>query len=310
MPSVDVMIPNYNYGRFLTECVESVLAQDVDDLAVTIIDNCSTDDSVAVAHALMARDQRVRLVENPRNLGAQASFNRAIDLATRDYMMILCSDDVLAPRMLRKAVDAMLRRPEAAFAIGEPATLDAPPLALAGGDRPARSRVIAGAAFIDACCRNLGNRLALGALLVRTRVQRETGHFSAELPYTDDLEMALRLAMRGSVVWFDRPLGLRREHPCQMSNEAFPAEFARLAAREAAFAAFFRRDGKNFPSARRLSQRVALRLARAAVGASVRHLRRGLFKPALDLLAYFVKLLRVAALASVGPASAASVARR
>ena len=61
MASVDIIIPNYNYARFLPACVESVLAQDVRPLRILIIDNASTDDSVAVARgARRQRHQRSR----------------------------------------------------------------------------------------------------------------------------------------------------------------------------------------------------------------------------------------------------------
>ena len=51
MPSVDIVVPCYQHGRFLRDCVESVLSQDV-ELRVIIIDNASTDDSVSIAQDL------------------------------------------------------------------------------------------------------------------------------------------------------------------------------------------------------------------------------------------------------------------
>lgn len=56
MASVDVIIPNYEYGRFLRDCVTSVLRQNIEALRVLIIDNASTDDSVEVARALARED--------------------------------------------------------------------------------------------------------------------------------------------------------------------------------------------------------------------------------------------------------------
>ena len=68
MKSVDVVIPNYNYGRYLRACVDSVLSQDVEKLRVLIIDNASTDDSPEVARELAAMDPRVELRLRETNL--------------------------------------------------------------------------------------------------------------------------------------------------------------------------------------------------------------------------------------------------
>ena len=59
MPSIDVAIPNYQYARYLRQCVQSVLSQDVRDLSLLIIDNASTDDSVAIARQLASKDSRI-----------------------------------------------------------------------------------------------------------------------------------------------------------------------------------------------------------------------------------------------------------
>ncbi len=75
MHNVDIAIPNYNYGRFLRESVESVLSQRGVNVRVLIIDNASTDDSAAIACQLAAEDSRVELCLRERNLGPHASFN-------------------------------------------------------------------------------------------------------------------------------------------------------------------------------------------------------------------------------------------
>ena len=97
MPSVDIVVPCYQHGRFLRDCVESVLSQGVEQVRVIIIDKPSTDDSVSVARDLAREDARVEIVAHPRNLGSHASFNQGIDLASADYVMVLCADDILSP---------------------------------------------------------------------------------------------------------------------------------------------------------------------------------------------------------------------
>lgn len=117
-PSVDVVIPNYNYARYLRVCAESVLSQDMEKLRLLIIDNASTDNSVAVAREIAAADPRVELLLRPVNKGPHASFNDGIDWAGADYFVLLFADDVLTPGALQRAVSLMQHDRTIAFTYG------------------------------------------------------------------------------------------------------------------------------------------------------------------------------------------------
>src|SRR5262245_8621798 len=95
MPSVDVFVPCYNYGRFLRECVGSVLAQPGVEVRVLILDDCSTDDSAEVGRALAASDPRVEYRRHATNRGHIATYNEGIDWAAADCTMLLSADDLL-----------------------------------------------------------------------------------------------------------------------------------------------------------------------------------------------------------------------
>src|SRR5690606_12815177 len=112
MASIDVAIPSYNYGRYLRDCAESVLAQEGVDLRVLIVDNASTDDSPRIAREIAASDRRVELCLRQHNLGPHASFNQGIDWAKADYFAILCADDLFPPGALAPAVTIMEQNPD------------------------------------------------------------------------------------------------------------------------------------------------------------------------------------------------------
>ena len=76
MASVDVFVPCYNYGRFLRECVESVLSQGGVDVRVLILDDASSDDSREVGRALAAADPRVEYRRHAVNRGHIARTTR------------------------------------------------------------------------------------------------------------------------------------------------------------------------------------------------------------------------------------------
>src|ERR1700747_2325541 len=119
MPIVDVLVPNYQYGRYLPECISSILDQGVRDLRILIIDNASTDDSVDIARELATKDSRIELRTRPKNLGFQASVNEGIDWAASEYFMVVCADDLLPAGALPRAIDIMEKHPELSFAYGK-----------------------------------------------------------------------------------------------------------------------------------------------------------------------------------------------
>ena len=288
MASVDVVIPNYNYARFLPDCVRSALAQDVDDLRVVIIDNASSDNSVDVARRLADEDPRVELVCHETNKGQNGSFNKAIDLARADYFMILCSDDLLAAGALSRAVDFLEEHPEAILAIGPETNVESH--LSRSNDGPVSWDIVDGEQFIEKCCRLLGHGFGFGAMLVRTGAQKEAGHYSASLPYTDDLEMLLRLAHLGAVAETDAPLGVRREHETNMSKLYCNTKIRDLREREAAFRGFVMSEPSDVRSPSPLLPLARRCLAESAYWSAVSHMFRGRASESLELFRYGFRL--------------------
>lgn len=108
-PRVTVLMPVYNGAPFLTEAIQSILIQSFTDFEFLIIDDGSTDDSVAIIEAF--KDSRIRLVNNGRNLGLVASLNRGLDLASGDYIARMDQDDISTPERLTRLVSFMDANP-------------------------------------------------------------------------------------------------------------------------------------------------------------------------------------------------------
>ena len=289
MSSVDVFVPCHNYARYLADCVASVQCQGIADLSIVIIDNASTDDSVAVACELAANDPRVSVICHSSNLGAQASFNEAIRRASADYMLILCADDLLVPGALPLAREALEQEPGAVMAIGADLKLRNGELVGAVPPRPLTPKLKTGEQFIEECCQTLGFTLALGAVLVRTDAQKTVGEYRHSLQYADDLEIALRLARHGAVIEFAGALGVRREHEGQMSASLFGSDLARLAERTAAFE-WFLNDCAPSPRTVRWRGTAMRRLAETAFWTGISLLARGCPGAALEMIIYGMRL--------------------
>jgi glycosyltransferase involved in cell wall biosynthesis len=107
-PLVSVVIPTYNYARFVSEAVDSVLAQTYPSLEVVVVDDGSTDDTREV---LARYGDRIRYIYQP-NAGLPAARNTGIKAARGEFIGLLDSDDVFHPRKFELQMRYMLAHPE------------------------------------------------------------------------------------------------------------------------------------------------------------------------------------------------------
>ena len=107
-PLVTVVVPNYNYGRFLRAAIDSVLAQTFTDREVLVVDDGSTDDSL---HVLRSYGNRIRWIVQP-NSGQSASRNRGIAESRGRFIALLDADDVWLPEKLARQMALFEHRPD------------------------------------------------------------------------------------------------------------------------------------------------------------------------------------------------------
>ena len=106
-PAVSVIIPAYNRAATIERALASVVEQTFGDFEIIVVDDASTDDTVAVCHAL--GDSRLRVVQRTINGGAAAARNSGIREARGDLIAFLDSDDSWLPEKLAKQVSEMSR---------------------------------------------------------------------------------------------------------------------------------------------------------------------------------------------------------
>lgn len=98
MPRFSVCIPNFNYAHFVGRTIQSVLDQTYQDFEIVVVDNASTDDSVAVIEAIQS--DKIKLHVNRYNVGFAPNLQKATEPATGDYIILLSSDDLMLPHAL------------------------------------------------------------------------------------------------------------------------------------------------------------------------------------------------------------------
>lgn len=113
MPAVSVLMTAYNREAFIVEAIESVLASDFTDFELIIVDDASTDNTVAIANKYVAIDSRVIVFVNQQNLGQFANRNLAASYARGKYLKYLDSDDKINRDGLNVMISSMEKFPEA-----------------------------------------------------------------------------------------------------------------------------------------------------------------------------------------------------
>jgi glycosyltransferase involved in cell wall biosynthesis len=241
MSTVDVVIPCYNYARYLEQCVDSVLSQPGVDVRVLIIDDASSDETLQVGQNLVNADSRVAYRRHTKNKGHIATYNEGlIGWATADYIVLLSADDLLSPGSLSRAVGLMESDPNVGMVYGSTFHFECEADIPKTDPGNFGSRRWTGGEWLQLRCRAGYNVITSPEVVVRGSVQRAVGGYRPELPHTGDLEMWLRVAAVSDVAYISRvPQAFYRVHSKSMMRTIHSGSILDLHQRKAAFDSFF-----------------------------------------------------------------------
>ncbi|AUM75889.1 glycosyltransferase family 2 protein [Paracoccus jeotgali] len=100
IPKISVIVPLYNTERYLTKCLESIMAQTLREIEIICVDDCSPDKSAELVSQFAKQDKRVRLIRHDQNAGLGGARNTGIINAHADYVASVDSDDFIEPDFL------------------------------------------------------------------------------------------------------------------------------------------------------------------------------------------------------------------
>lgn len=213
-PAVSVVIPAYNRAASIKVSIESVLRQSYADFELLVVDDCSTDATVAVAAGIA--DPRIRLLANPRNMGAGGARNTGLAAARGTWVAFQDSDDEWLPSKLEKQM-ARLTAPGAPYVAAYCGMLILGGLDPRPGARletryvpdPAIARVDG-----DILVSLLGtNLISTQTLVARRDLLERIGGFDEATTPIEDWDCVLQLAQLGPIAFVDEPLVLQRFSP-------------------------------------------------------------------------------------------------
>jgi len=270
MSRVDVVIPCYNYGKFLSDCVAGALDdQPGTDVRVLVIDDASQDDSGETARKLAAADDRVEVIVHPVNRGHIATFNEGLlDWADGDYCVLISADDRLTPGALRRAADLMDAHPEVGFVYGDVVSFsDGEELRTARTtSRP--PTIWSGHRWLEQRFRDAHTCVFSPEVVMRTSVVHQVDGFNPDLYHTSDVEMWMKLAVLADVGFVHADQAYKRRHADMMSGVV--DDLLHLNQRRAAYEAVLKRYGDVLPNTPELSDAVHRELAKEALWVAAR----------------------------------------
>ncbi|MCW3476929.1 glycosyltransferase family 2 protein [Limobrevibacterium gyesilva] len=242
---IEVVIPAYNAARFLRETLHCVAAQTVRPGQVTVVDDASTDDTIAVAQACAAelRDRiAIQVLRNAGPRGPSAARNTAIRQSSAACIALLDADDILAPghhatllRALDAAKDAVLGFGDSTVFKGQSAFDDAAMLVesffAVSGVAALPATAIApgcftlGEGMFTALLRN--GVFGTSACLFRREAALAAGLFDETMMQCEDTDFFLRLALTGRFVFSRDVVTHKRVHDDNLSHERHKLAFCR-----------------------------------------------------------------------------------
>ena len=258
-PTVSVIVPCYNYGEFLADCVQSVISQAGVNTEVLIIDDASTDRSPLVAAELAARHPNVEARVHPENHGHIATYNEGVQWATGDYLVLLSADDLLVDGALDRSVSVMERHRNVGLTYGRARGFSGPPPTELSEPGNPKVEIVSGRRWFERVCQDGENAIAAPEAVVRTSVHHQVGGYDARLPHSADLELWLRIALHSDVAQIHGNHALKRSHGGSMQAVQFFDPVPRLKQREDAFLIALEHYKAHFGDHERLSRHGAKR---------------------------------------------------
>jgi len=223
-PEVSVVMAAYNAGRWIAESLASVAAQDLDSLSleVVVVDDGSSDDTVAVARRVLAEAGLTHVIIEQSNSGPSVARNAGLARARGAWIQFLDADDLLAPSKVSRQLQAARLAPPATGAIfSEFSLLTSPgidgPWVVGPLIRP-RPDPVDPLSILHA-----DNFLPLASQLMRREAIAAVGRFPDDRLLVEDVWLVFRLAHAGYLLRFEelgQPGYLYRRTPRSLSARA------------------------------------------------------------------------------------------
>ena len=206
---LSVLMTSYNRQNFIVEAIESVLASTYKNFELIIVDDGSTDETVNIAKSFAAKDERIKVYVNKKNLGDYRNRNQAAAYAKGEFIMYVDSDDKILADGFERCIAAMQQFPQAGFGMqfnetGRSPFLLSPKLAI-------RQH------FFKAPCLMIGP----GGTILRRSFFEAIGRYPVKYGPANDMYFNIKAAAAGPILLLPFTFNYYRIHEGQEQNNKY-----------------------------------------------------------------------------------------
>lgn len=218
-PLVSVCIPAYNNAAFISEAIESVLAQEFKNFELLVIDDCSTDGTAEIVASYGAKDSRIVFLKNESNLGMVANWNRCLKEARGEYIKYIFADDMFScTDAIERFLQPLMTDMTVALVASSRNIIDDESRTLKVLGHFRDGAVIDGKVLIQRSLCEQRNRIGEPTVVMFRKSQALRG-FDPRYSQLVDLEMWVYLLEQGRFVFIEKPLTSFRVHPDQQTQK-------------------------------------------------------------------------------------------
>jgi glycosyltransferase involved in cell wall biosynthesis len=202
-PEISFCLPVFNATGAIERCLKAILAQTVPSREILVVDNCSTDDTVAKARAILQDVPNARVVVNDKNLGRIENWNRCLELAKGRYLRFAMVNDVWLPGSAELLLNVAHAHPEAVMicsrarfvteVVSNPEPMSTNP----------SIQIFKPIELLKHFCAESKNDTdSLNTILFQTKVIRDNRlSFRTDIPFWSDFYFVIQMSAHGPVVY-------------------------------------------------------------------------------------------------------------
>lgn len=213
IPKVSVIMSVYNGARYLQAAIDSILQQTFNEFEFIIVNDASTDNSLAIICEYAKSDRRIRLVENEENIGLTRSLNKGLGIAQGKYIARQDADDVSLPERFEKQVATFEKHPDVVLVSCDMDVIDGHSNFVRRDVRSAESMWVK---WLLIFYNHIGGH---SQVMFRRETALQLGGYANDFRYSQDYEFWCRLSTAGDIVILPDVLHNQRLHNQRITSQ-------------------------------------------------------------------------------------------
>lgn len=201
---ISIVLPVYNGAAHMANSIESVINQTYQNWELIIVNDCSTDDTLALAESYQGKDSRIRVISNEKNLKLPLTLNAGFAEAKGAYYTWTSDDNMYRPEALRRLAQELERDSSCAMVYSDFTNIDADGNVIGPGILRDPEKIV------------LGN-VCGACFLYRAEAAKEAGTYDANLFLAEDYDYWMRIYRVGEIRHIREDLYLYRRHAGSLS---------------------------------------------------------------------------------------------